>query len=217
MLINPLAVPFTLMPPTAQALMLGTVLRLLRQKQPQLFNGFDAMAGTSMLVRFTDLDRHLFIVFETGAIGVHPEGNRPADIVLSGSMDALLTMAMGGDPEAMLLAGKIKLEGPTDLSITLKKTFEAVNPDWEALLGPMLTRTVVRRLLAIVGRVRQEVAKIDVAAETKIRTHLERIAATRGEVDTWRIEVMTLLPKVDHLDRRLAELERQSGGRKVAP
>lgn len=61
----------------------------------------------------------------------------PADVTLSGSLQDFLQLARASDKASELINSQIDMDGDTELALTLTRTVQNLDVDWEALIQPV--------------------------------------------------------------------------------
>ena len=61
----------------------------------------------------------------------------PADVTLSGSLQDFLQLARASDKASELINSQIDMDGDTELALTLTRTVQNLDIDWEALIQPV--------------------------------------------------------------------------------
>lgn len=70
----------------------------------------------------------------------------PADVILTGSLQDFLKLARASDKASELINSQIDMDGDTELALTLTRTVQNLDIDWEALIQPVTGSLLAHQL-----------------------------------------------------------------------
>jgi ubiquinone biosynthesis protein UbiJ len=166
------------------------------------------LSGTVVAVRVRNTALAAYFVVNDEALDVVTSSTDEPDVVITGSIIALATMA-GQSGEAAIRDGSVDLTGDAETAAEFQQLLAFARPDVEEELSGVVGDITAHRLGEIargVGRWGRD-ARSTMAAN--IREYLQeesRDAPSRYEVDTFSSNVSTLRDDVDRVEARLNRL-----------
>lgn len=165
------------------------------------------LEGKSCTVALRDLDAAFHLLPEAGRIRLVDTLEQPADVVISGTLPALVraNFARDGLPEG------VRIQGDAALAQRFQHLLAEADFDWEEQLARRVGDLPARRLGGLVRGMAEHGRQVFAALETTAVEYLREEAELlprRREVARFLGEVDALRDDVERLEARLRRLER---------
>ena len=105
---------------------------------PELPGKLDAFDGKVIALHVESLAQTVYLQVEAQRLRILKSFDGEADVILSGSLPALLKMAGQRDVAGMMLEGEIRIRGNTRLGHAFKALLAGMRPDWQQPLSRLI-------------------------------------------------------------------------------
>jgi ubiquinone biosynthesis protein UbiJ len=167
--------------------------------------------GRCVRLQLEDLAISLDFSFDPYRVAVTLAGEKEADTVVSGSLPALVAMAMPDESGRWGGPGsRVKISGDATLARDLERLFSQLDPDWEAgiarLTGDVLGYQLASGLKGFGQALKNTGLSLQEMAGEYLRSEQSPLAQT-GELRQFSDEVDKLRDATDRLEARLRLLK----------
>lgn len=172
------------------------------------------LEGRSLALAISGTPLRLTLVVRNGLVDLEPGTPDTPDTLLEGPPLSLLAL-LGGDPQAPLRAGQVRLSGSTEVADRYRELLAAAAPDLEEELSRLVGDPAAHQA----GRLARGGARWARHAAGSLARSLgeylreeRRTLPSRPEVAEWIAAVDTLRSDVERAEARLARLARRQPG-----
>lgn len=172
------------------------------------------LEGRSLALSISGTPLRLTLVVRDGLVDLEPGTPDTPDTLLEGPPLSLLAL-LGGDPQAPLRAGQVRLSGSTEVADRYRELLAAAAPDLEEELSRLVGDPAAHQA----GRLARGGARWARHAAGSLARSLgeylreeRRTLPSRPEVAEWIAAVDTLRSDVERAEARLARLARRQPG-----
>jgi ubiquinone biosynthesis protein UbiJ len=170
------------------------------------------LAGTTVAIRVRDSALAMYFTIEDNAVVLSTDFVSEPDVVITGSLLTLATMAGSSGVQAVR-DGKLELTGDTEAAQAFQMLLGFAAPDIEEELSGLVGDVAAHRLGKVARGVRNWARSARSTMATNIREYLQeesRDVPSRYETDRFASQVNSLRDDVDRLEARLKRLENRS-------
>jgi ubiquinone biosynthesis protein UbiJ len=175
-----------------------------------------ALEGKIIALQLREFDLTARLLPGPWGVQVQMHGERPADVMLSGSLPAFARLMWPQTEQAeLLLSGAVQIDGDTELAQEFSAILRRVHFDFDELLagqvGNVAAHNVGRFMRNAFGAGRHTAAVLGRDAAEYLREET-RDLVHRDDVQKWLDGVDALRDGVDRLEARLRRLQRFIAG-----
>ena len=170
------------------------------------------LAGTTVAIRVRDSALAMYFTVEDSAVVLSTDFVSEPDVVITGSLLTLATMAGSAGIQA-IRDGKLELTGDTEAAQAFQSLLGFAAPDIEEELSGLVGDVAAHRLGEVARGVRNWARGARSTMATNIREYVQeesRDVPSRYETDRFASQVNSLRDDVDRLEARLKRLENRS-------
>jgi ubiquinone biosynthesis protein UbiJ len=157
------------------------------------------------------------IAISSGHLALASGGGAGADVVIAGSLLALLDLfARREDSAAPRLAERVEITGDAEIAARYRDLLELARPDWEEELSRLIGDLPARRLSLAARAALSWARGFARTAGANVAEYLQeesRALVSKPEVEEFLASVDELRETADRVEARLARLERRLDGR----
>ncbi len=179
---------------------------------PELRQLLDELEGRRFRLRFSDIDRQIDLCVQDGAVFTVPSWEHEADLVIEGTVVAVMRMVFSRDRNPTRIEG-VAFTGDVKLAQRLHQLLSQAEFDWEEMLAAKTGDIPARYIGNLLRWGRRNLAGSDSTLATKLHdtlVHQKQVLPTRERVEEFMDDVDTLQADADRLEKRIARLERRS-------
>lgn len=183
---------------------------------PATQDAIERLDGKVVLIESTLPPLRLFVVHADRKIFLHGHWEAAPDTTLSGSLPALVNMAMQGGGDRLSLANSgVQTRGDEDVLRQVSRLLKRLDIDWEGLLaslvGDIPAHTVGETLRSAFAWAGDSSRRLRRRAQLAM-TEEWRLLPSRAEMDQWHREVTLLRQDSERLAARLERLRARHSG-----